>query len=159
MDRQGVITMILVQLGSMLAVLTKFRQSMMGLLYRKISRDRKLLLCFKKRRNYVIYRCWEASDRRARRLPRSLWIKPGRTDQWWQNMITGKLGPENWKENFRLDRKTFFDLRDELHRHICPDPKSLNYLSLSSGNKVSSNIVLHEGHRTFEHDGKFVWTT
>ena len=86
----------------MLAVLSKFRQSMMGLLHRKISRDRRLLL-IKKRRNYVIYRCREAADRRARRLPRSLWIKPGRTDQWWQNMITGKLGPENWKENFRMD--------------------------------------------------------
>ena len=37
-------------------------------------------------------------------VPRRFWIRPGRTNLWWKNLITDKMVNEEWKENFRLTK-------------------------------------------------------
>ena len=41
---------------------------------------------------------------------RRLWYKPGRTDLWWQNLISGVAPKEFWKKNFRLTDTMFLNL-------------------------------------------------
>ena len=49
-----------------------------------------------------------------RRRPRHYWIKPGRTCSWWDNFLTNVVPPEEWKENFRISRSSFFLLCQKL---------------------------------------------
>lgn len=49
-----------------------------------------------------------------RRRPRHYWIKPGRTCSWWDNFLANVVPPEEWKENFRMSRSSFFLLCEKL---------------------------------------------
>ena len=49
-----------------------------------------------------------------RRKRRKLWIRPGRTSLWWDNLRTRLSIEEEWKENFRMSRNISFKLCDEL---------------------------------------------
>ena len=40
------------------------------------------------------------------RKPRRFWIRPGRTSLWWDNFLNDVK--EEWKENFRMSRVSFF---------------------------------------------------
>ena len=35
----------------------------------------------------------------------------GRTSAWWDNFINILVGPEEWRENFRMTRKNLFKLK------------------------------------------------
>ena len=56
--------------------------------------------------------------RRHRRRERRFWIKPGRTSMWWDNFINDVVPPEEWRENFRMSRSSFFILCQLLRPHI-----------------------------------------
>ena len=43
---------------------------------------------------------------------KSIWVKPGRTDQWWQNLFNDKLSEEDWKKNLRMWKSNFLKLVD-----------------------------------------------
>ena len=45
---------------------------------------------------------------------RRLWIRPGRSNEWWSNFLAQKVIDEEWKENFRLSRENFYRLCHEL---------------------------------------------
>ena len=49
---------------------------------------------------------------------RRFWVRPGRTQDWWDNFIREVVVPEEWKENFRMSRGSFMKLCDELCPHI-----------------------------------------
>ena len=49
---------------------------------------------------------------------RRFWVRPGRTQDWWDNFIREVVVPEEWKENFRMSRGSFMKLCDELRPHI-----------------------------------------
>ena len=51
------------------------------------------------------------------RRKRCTWVKPGRTDQWWQNLESGVAPEEEWKINFRMPRKDFLELVDMIKPH------------------------------------------
>ena len=58
--------------------------------------------------------CWHKSKmvkkrimRRPKRKSPSFWIRPGRSDIWWKNILNGISAPEEWKENFRLTKDYF----------------------------------------------------
>ena len=51
---------------------------------------------------------------RARRS----WIKPGRTQAWWNSFANNIVPSEKWKDNFRIPRATFYSLCDILRAHI-----------------------------------------
>ena len=67
-------------------------------------------------------------------------VSNGRTDQWWQNMISGVSPEEDWKKNFRMTRPEFEDLCEELRPHIFPDPKSPNRQAVSVEKKVALTL-------------------
>ena len=74
--------------------------------------------------------------RRLCRRKRSKWVKSGRTESWWTNMITGITPADEWKRNFRMTRVEFRNLCEELRPHISPG-KTPNYLALSVEKKVN----------------------
>ena len=55
---------------------------------------------------------------RRRRRPRRFWIRPGRTSLWWDNFLNGVTLEEEWKENFRMSRVSFFNLVSLLRPYI-----------------------------------------
>ena len=50
--------------------------------------------------------------------PRRFWIKPGRTSLWWDNFVCNIVPPEEWRDNFRMSRSSFFCLCNQLRPHI-----------------------------------------
>ena len=72
----------------------------------------------------------------SRRKPRSTWVKKGRTDLWWENMVNGVSPVEDWKKNFRMYRPEFEELCNELRLYILPDPRSPSSRALSVEKKV-----------------------
>ena len=40
----------------------------------------------------------------------SCWVKKGRTNEWWENFITNKVPKSEWKDNFRMSGKPFYEL-------------------------------------------------
>ena len=45
---------------------------------------------------------------------RRFWVRPGRTDGWWQNFVNNVVVAEEWRENFRMSRDSFFLLCNRL---------------------------------------------
>ena len=68
--------------------------------------------------------------RKLRRQNRSTWVKNGRTEAWWINMISGITPADEWKRNFRMAREEFQNLCEELRPYISPG-HSPNYHALS----------------------------
>ena len=59
--------------------------------------------------------CTRVKIKRRKRLqPRRFWVTTGRTDLWWQNLITGKTAESNWLKNFRMTKGDFLNLADTL---------------------------------------------
>ena len=50
--------------------------------------------------------------KRKIRGKRRFWVKPGRTDLWWQNMIQNRCLEEDWRKNFRMSKNEFMKLVD-----------------------------------------------
>ena len=50
--------------------------------------------------------------RQSRRKHRRTWCMNGRSDEWWQNMLSGKADETEWKKNFRLKWEDFMELVD-----------------------------------------------
>ncbi|XP_028405233.1 uncharacterized protein LOC114527736 [Dendronephthya gigantea] len=88
------------------------------------------------RKSYWKERVSEKSRRKANRQRRSAWYVKGRTDKWWDNMISGRLPENNWKKNFRMSRQQFEKLVNELNQLIAPNLTSPNYRVISSTKKV-----------------------
>ena len=89
-----------------------------------------------KREPYWKKRFKQNHERRTRRKERKTWYVKGRTDKWWQNMVSGILSRESWKKNFRMSRDKFEQLVNELNPWISPDPNSPNKRAISSMKKV-----------------------
>jgi hypothetical protein len=47
-----------------------------------------------------------------------MWIRPGRTSIWWDNLIDNVMIDEEWRENFRLSKVNFFKLCNELEPYL-----------------------------------------
>ena len=56
-----------------------------------------------------------AKNRTARR---SCWVKKGRTNAWWENFIKNKATESEWKDNFRMSRKSFYVSCDMLRPYL-----------------------------------------
>ena len=58
----------------------------------------------------------DVTGEHSHRLPkcRRFWVRPGRTDAWWRNFEKNVVLPEEWRENFRMSRESFFVLCDLL---------------------------------------------
>ena len=49
---------------------------------------------------------------------KSCWEKKGRTNAWWENFITNKVPQSEWKDDFRMSRKRFYELCDMLRPYL-----------------------------------------
>ena len=47
---------------------------------------------------------------RLLRKKRTIWVEPGRTDAWWQNLLGNKMSDEEWKRNLRMPKNEFLKL-------------------------------------------------
>ena len=56
--------------------------------------------------------------KQRKKSARRFWIRPGRTSTWWDNIRNGKSVCEEYKENFRMCKKNFEKLCDELRPYI-----------------------------------------
>ena len=54
------------------------------------------------------------NGRPKERRKRRFWTRPGRTSAWWMNFMNNIVVAEEWLENFRMSRKSFFCLCDDL---------------------------------------------
>ena len=86
--------------------------------------------------NSALTRCRHKSFKNRPQRKKRFWIKPGRTDLWWRNMIEGRCLDEDWKKNFRMSKTDFLKLVDELRPFISPNPRSPRP-GLSAEKKVS----------------------
>ena len=55
---------------------------------------------------------------KKKRQARRFWVRPGRTQVWWQNFLNNIVVDEEWKENFIMTKNTFMELCEELRGHL-----------------------------------------
>ena len=91
---------VLVILLSCLLVVQQINQAIM-MEYRRLHDQRQLLLT-------QVMDTARRKPPRKERKQRRFWIRPGRTSLWWDNFLNGVMLEEEWKENFRMSRVSFF---------------------------------------------------
>ena len=77
--------------------------------------------------------------KRMLRMKRSIWVREGRTESWWVNMIEGIAPEDEWKRNFRMPRAQFVRLCDKLQLFISPET-SPNHRALTVEKKVAVTL-------------------
>ena len=55
---------------------------------------------------------------KTRTTHKSYWVKKGRINAWWESFITNKVPESEWKDNFQMSRKSFYELRDMLRPYL-----------------------------------------
>ena len=112
------------------------------LLYKLNERHLQEALCKAnlRKRNYFLKRLKKIKQRRLRRKKRKYWFKPGRTDQWWQNMLNGVAPQEEWKKNFRMTKESFLEMVKKLRPLIAPNPNSPNSRVVSVEKKLAVTL-------------------
>ena len=67
-----------------------------------------MVALLQRKRSYYLRKLKIIQRRRLARKKRQFWFTPGKTDQWWQNMISRETPEEQWVKKFRMTRKDFF---------------------------------------------------
>ena len=80
------------------------------------------------------------SVEKGHRKQRELWRQDGRTESWWAKLQAGEMPAETWKKNFRMTRKEFEAITNELRPYISPDPLSPNHMALSAEKKLAMTL-------------------
>ena len=87
-------------------------------------------------------------DRRNRlninlsRLPRSIWNKAGKTDDWWVLLRDGIKPDEDWMTNLRMTKQQFRLLLEEISPHIATGSNCPNYRALPPLQETSLDHLL-----------------
>ena len=105
-------------------------------LYRKSLND-KLVSYYRLKRTLVLKKLKAVKMRRLSQKSRSVWVKQGRSDMWWVNLISRVSPEELWKKNFRMNKAEFLELCAELRPYVSPKGNSPNYRSLTLEKKVA----------------------
>ena len=75
-----------------------------------------------------------------RRKNRRVWVRPGRTEQWWINLWTGVLEEQEWHSNLRMDRASFLELVENVRPLLEPDPRNFRADVMSVEKKVAMTL-------------------
>ena len=75
-----------------------------------------------------------------RRKNRRVWVRPGRTEQWWINLWTGVLEEQEWQSNLRMDRASFLELVEKVRPLLEPDPQNFRPDVMSVEKKVAMTL-------------------
>ena len=66
-----------------------------------------LYLChYLKKEPFWIKKLKKNAERRLRQLPLTIWFKQGQTEQWWENLLSGVVPEEDWKNNLKMSQET-----------------------------------------------------
>ena len=49
---------------------------------------------------------------------RKYWMRPGRSNEWWNGFVKDEVLPDEWKDSFRMSKESFYILCDELRPYI-----------------------------------------
>ena len=60
------------------------------------------------------------------RAPRRFWVKPGRTRSWWDSFVSNIVPLEEWRDNYRMTRGTFYSLIGKLGSYIEGQPTKMH---------------------------------
>lgn len=74
------------------------------------------------------------------RRKRKVWVKPGRTEDWWMKISNGKMHPEEWKINFRLNETEFYRLVNMLRPFANDGSTKVRKDSLTLAKKVAITL-------------------
>lgn len=74
----------------------------------------------KKRRVLTILLQMDTKRHKEKRKKRQrrFWTRPGRTSSWWNNFKDDIVLEEEWRENFRMSKATFYKLCNELRPYL-----------------------------------------
>ena len=71
---------------------------------------------------------------------RQVWKKPGRTDTWWQILLSGKLAEGEWKKNLRMTRDDLLELLSLIEPFFCERSDAVRKDTLSLGKRVALTL-------------------
>ena len=77
---------------------------------------------------------------RNNRLPRSIWNKRGKTDDWWVKLRDGEKPAEDWVINLRMTKQQFYKLLEQISPHIATGANCPNYRALPPCKKLAMTI-------------------
>ena len=72
-------------------------------------------------RNKCFRRYKRQKERYIYRRKRRHWVNPGRTSSWWDNLYNEKMIEDEWRNNLRMDKESFFELVAILEPYLMPD--------------------------------------
>ena len=58
------------------------------------------------------------NTKKKERKPARYWVRPGRSNIWWINILNNKATLEEWRENFRMSEASFYMLCEELRPYL-----------------------------------------
>ena len=58
------------------------------------------------------------NNKKKERKPPRYWVRPGRSNRWWTNILNNKAALEEWRENFRMIEASFCMLCEELRPYL-----------------------------------------
>ena len=131
---QNCLATVIAQIFNMVATNTVTIALLLGLISSLVTCVQLTLAIFSVHFNYCkrkldIFRLISMSDARIRRYKqvkragkqfrrRRFWVRPGRTSAWWDNFVRQTVIEEEWRENFRMSRRSLHELADELRPYI-----------------------------------------
>eukprot|EP00794_Sanderia_malayensis_P020675 gene20675-biopygen17064 len=90
--------------------------------------------------NRALARYRQKRRRFLSRRRRRQWKNPGRTENWWQNVLNGLTREDEWILNFRMSREDFVALEEQLSLYIRPSEKSFRGDTISSSKKLAMTL-------------------
>ena len=132
---------ILSSISSLLSTLTILLQHVQCLIQQLIQ-QRRIFEQFKKSAssNSSLSRYRRSRHRLRSRAKRSVWVKPGRTDQWWINMLIGLSPEEDWNRNVRMSRENFFLLVSMIRPYAIRRSSEVRKDTLSLEKKIAMTL-------------------
>ena len=139
------LTALLFQLHGLLYIYVAYRQHV----------NKSIMIYYATKQTIARRKARHIKMRRLLRKKRSLWVKNGRTDAWWRNIINGISPADDWKRNFRMSREQFTELCEELILHLVNHQITLHYLLKKSWR----HAVLLKRYRVYLDDSEYFWHT
>ena len=140
-----------VLLLSLLALITSFHQQLAVLYNVMFQLQQQQAMIMQLTCSAAVGRYFHLARKRTRGLGQRLWRKPGRTDEWWENLYTGKLPEDEWQKNLRMTRTVFMALADELRDYLEPSddcPRAGDVLSVEK--QLATTLYFLKDQRLFE---------
>ena len=113
-----------------------------------------------KRQREIIFKMLIADSNERRntkkkeRKPPRFWVRPGRSNRWWTNILNNKATLEEWRENFRMSEASFYMLCEELRLYLTKQTTKLRK-PVSVETEVA--VTLYYLRKVNEKSIKFIW--